>query len=65
MSANKLLYQSQQFSDYNIAASARIEGLKLSKELDQNLFNCIVGKKSISQLLEQSKQRYISQRLKR
>jgi len=60
MSANKLLYQSRQFFVSNVAASARIEGLKLSKELDQNLFNCIVGKKSISQLLEQSKQLYIS-----
>jgi hypothetical protein len=60
MSANKLLYQSQQFSDSNIAASARIEGLKLSKELEQNLHHYIVGKKSISQLLEQSKQLYIS-----
>jgi len=60
MSANKLLYQSQQFSDSNIAASARIEGLKLSKELEQNLHHYIVGKKSISQLLEQSKQHYIS-----
>ena len=65
MSANKLLHQSRQFAVSIAAASARIEGLKLSKELDQNLFNCIVGKKSISQLLEQSKQRYISQRLKR
>ncbi len=65
MSANKLLYQSRQFFVSNVAASARIEGLKLSKELEQNLFNYIVGKKSISQLLEQSKQRYISQRLKR
>lgn len=65
MSANKLLHQSRQFAVSNIAASARIEGLKLSKELEQNLHHYIVGKKSISQLLEQSKQRYISQRLKR
>jgi len=60
MSANKLLYQSRQFSVSNVAASARIEGLKLSKELEQNLHHYIVGKKSISQLLEQSKQLYIS-----
>jgi hypothetical protein len=65
MSANKLLHQSRQFSVSNVAASARIEGLKLSKEFQQNLNNYIVGKKSIRQLIEQSKQRYISQRLKR
>ena len=65
MSANKLLHQSRQFAVSNVAASARIEGLKLSKELEKNLYNYIVGKKSIRQLIEQSKQRYISQRLKR
>ena len=65
MSANKLLYQSQQFSVSNVAVSARIEELKLSKELEQNLNNDTVSKKSINQLLEQTKQCYISQRLKR
>ena len=65
MSANKLLYQSQQFSVSNVAVSARIEELKPSKELEQNLNNDTVSKKSINQLLEQTKQCYISQRLKR
>jgi hypothetical protein len=65
MSANKLLYQSQQFSVSNVAVSARIEELKLSKELQQNLNNDTVSKKSINQLLEQTKQCYISRRLKR
>jgi len=65
MSANKLLYQPQQFSVSNVAVSARIEELKLSKELEQNLNNDTVSKKSINQLLEQTKQCYISQRLKR
>ena len=65
MSANKLLYQSQQFSVSNVAVSARIEELKLSKELEQNLNNDTVSKKSINQLLEQTKQFFISQRLKR
>jgi|LauGreSuBDMM15SN_2_FD.fasta_scaffold1015297_1 hypothetical protein len=65
MSANKLLYQSQQFSVSNVAVSARIEELKLSKELEQNLNNDTVSKKSINQLREQTKQCYISQRLKR
>jgi hypothetical protein len=65
MSANKLLYQYRQFSFSTASTSAQIEGLKLSKELEQNLKNYILGKKSITQLLEQVKQRYISQRLKR
>jgi hypothetical protein len=65
MSANKLLHQSRQFAVSIAAASARIEGLKLSKKLEKNLYNYIVGKKSIHQLIEQSKQRYISQRIKR
>ena len=65
MAANKLLHQSLQFAVSNVVASARIEGLKLSNELEQNLYNYIEGKKSIRQLIEQSKQRYISQRLKR
>lgn len=65
MVANKLLHQSPQFAVSNFVAYARIEGLKLSNELEQNLYNYIVGKKSIRQLIEQSKQRYISQRLKR
>ena len=65
MSSNKLLYQSRKFSVSNAASSTRIEGLKLSKVLEKNLNDYIAGKKSISQLLEQTKQRYILQRLKR
>ena len=46
----------------NAVASARIEGITLTKQLEQNLDDYVSGKKSISQLVEETKQRYVTLR---
>jgi hypothetical protein len=45
MSTNKVRYQSQPFPVSNAAASGRIQGLKLSKKLEQNLLTILYAKK--------------------
>ena len=43
-------------------ASARIEGIAPSKQLEQNLTDYVAGKKSIGEILEETKQRYVTLR---
>ena len=60
----KLATQSQvrQYNVSNAVASARIEGIVPTKQLEQNLTDYISGKKSIAQLVEETKQRYVTLR---
>ncbi|QWE08157.1 antitoxin VbhA family protein [Polynucleobacter ibericus] len=60
----KLATQSQvrQYNVSNAVASARIEGVVPTKQLEQNLTDYISGKKSIAQLVEETKQRYVTLR---
>jgi len=46
----------------NALASARIEGISLTKRLEKDLADYVTGKKSITQLLEETKQRYVTLR---
>lgn len=60
----KLATQSQvrQYNVSNAVASARIEGIVPTKQLEQNLTDYVAGKKSIAQILEETKQRYVTLR---
>jgi len=57
---SKFANQSQvrQYNVSNAVASARIEGITPTKQLEQNLADYVAGKKSIAQILEETKQRY-------
>ena len=46
----------------NAVASGRIEGIVPTKQLEQNLTDYVAGKKSIAQILEETKQRYVTLR---
>ena len=61
---SKFANQSQvrQYNVSNAVASARIEGLTPTKQLEQNLTDYVAGKKSIAQILEETKQRYVTLR---
>ena len=50
--------QTRQYNVSNAVASARIEGIAPTKQLEQNLTDYVAGKKSIAQILEETKQRY-------
>ena len=52
--------QVRQHNVANAVASARIEGIVLTKQLEQNFTDYISGKKSIAQLVEETKQRYVT-----
>lgn len=54
--------QSRQYNVSNAVASARIEGIVPAKQLEQNLAEFVAGKKSIAQILEETKQRYVTLR---
>ena len=54
--------QVRQYSISNAVASARIEGIAPTKQLEQNLTDYISGKKSVAQLVEETKQRYVTLR---
>ena len=58
----KLATQSQvrQYNVSNAVASARIEGIVPTKQLEQNFTDYISGKKNIAQLVEETKQRYVT-----
>ena len=60
----KLATQSQvrQYNVSNAVASARIEGIVPTAQLEQNLIDYVAGKKSITQILEETKQRYVTLR---
>lgn len=51
--------QLRQYNVCNAIASARIEGITLTKQFEQKLSSYIDGKKSIAQLIEETKQSYI------
>jgi hypothetical protein len=61
---SKFANQSQvrQYNVTNAVASARIEGITPSKQLEQNLTDYVAGKKSIGEILEETKQRYVTLR---
>lgn len=52
-------HQIRQYIVYNAIASARIEGVALATQFEQKLTDYINGKKSIAQLIEETKQSYI------
>ena len=54
--------QARQHNVANALASARIEGNSLTKRLEKDLADYVTGKKSIAQLLEETKQRYVTLR---
>ena len=54
--------QVRQYSVSNAVASARIEGIIPAKQLEQNLTDYVAGKKTIAQLIEETKQRYVALR---
>ena len=54
----------RQYNVSNAVASARIEGIVPTGQLEQNLANYISGKKNISQLIEETKQSYIKNSIK-
>jgi len=54
--------QARQYNVSNAVASARIEGITPTKQLEQNLTDYVAGKKSIAQILEETKQRYVTLR---
>ena len=58
------LSHARQYNVANAVASARIEGIAPTKQLEQNLTDYIAGKKSIAQILEETKQRYAENLLK-
>jgi hypothetical protein len=51
--------QVPQFNVSNALASTRIEGVIPTKQLEKNLAEYISGEKSIAQLIEETKQRYV------
>jgi hypothetical protein len=52
--------QVRQYNVSNALASARIEGIVPTKQLEKNLADYVLGKKSIAELLEETKQRYVT-----
>lgn len=56
--------QVRQYDASNAVASARIEGITPTKQLEQNLTDYVTGNKSIGQILEETKQRYAANRPK-
>ena len=52
-------HQLRQYIVCNAIASARIEGIALVTQFEEKLTDYINGKKSIAQLIEETKQSYI------
>lgn len=50
--------QVRQYNVSNALASARIEGVIPTMQLEKNLADYVSGKKSIAELLEETKQRF-------
>jgi hypothetical protein len=57
-------HQLRQYNVCNAIASARIEGVTLTEQFEQKLTSYIYGKKSIAQLIEETKQSYIKSSIK-
>lgn len=56
--------QLRQYNVCNAIASARIEGINLTEQFEQKLISYAYGKKSIAQLIEETKQSYIQSSIK-
>ena len=56
--------QLRQYYASNTMVSARIEGITLTEWFQKNLTDYVTGKKSIAQLIEETKQRYATHPLK-
>ncbi|MBU3590567.1 MAG: antitoxin VbhA family protein [Polynucleobacter sp.] len=56
--------QVRQYDASNAVASARIEGITPTKQLELSLTDYVTGNKSIGQILEETKQRYAANRPK-
>ena len=56
--------QVRQYDASNAVASARIEGITPTKQLELSLTDYVTGNKSIAQILEETKQRYAANRPK-
>jgi hypothetical protein len=56
--------QLRQYNTSNTMASARMEGIALTEQFQKNLTDYFAGKKSIAQLIEETKQRYATHPLK-
>lgn len=50
--------QARKYNASNAVASARIDGITPTKQLKQNLTDYVAGKKSIADLIEETKKRY-------
>ncbi|CAM3807955.1 antitoxin VbhA family protein [Polynucleobacter antarcticus] len=50
--------QARQYNVSNAVASARIEGIVPTKQLEQSLTDYVTGKKTIAQLIEETKERF-------
>jgi Antitoxin VbhA len=59
-----ITHQLRQHKVCNAIASARIEGITFTKQLEQKLTGYIYGKKSIAKLIEETKQSYIKSSIK-
>jgi hypothetical protein len=57
-------HQLRQYNVYNAIASARFEGVTLTQQFEQKLTGYVYGKKSIAQLIEETKQGYIKSSIK-
>jgi hypothetical protein len=55
-------FQARQYNVSTAVASARIEGIVPTKQLEQNLTDYVACKKTIVQILEETKQRYVALR---
>lgn len=51
-------YQLRQYNVFNTVVSARIEGIALTKQLEKNLADYVADKKTVTQLIEETKQRF-------
>jgi hypothetical protein len=61
------LTTTHQFRQYNVCnaiTSARIEGITLARQFEQKLTDYAYGKKSIVELIEDTKQSYIKSSIK-
>ena len=52
--------QVRQYNFSNALAYARIEGVIPTKQLEKNLTDYVSGKKSITELIEETKQRFFT-----
>ena len=57
-------HQLRQYNVSNVIASARIEGIALSEQFQKNMTDYVYGKKSIAELLKETKQRYATNPIK-